>query len=118
MMPPDGPPEGLDRCPVEATLSVISGKWKPLIIYHLLSGTLRFSELQRRLPGVTRRMLTQHLRELEADEIVHREVYKQVPPRVEYSLTEVGRQLAPVFDHMLQWGLGYLQGDQATASEG
>ena len=106
-----GPPPGAqpgDRCPVETTLGVIGGKWKPLILFHLLGGTLRFGELQRRMPNVTRRMLTQHLRELEADGIVHREVYRQVPPKVEYSLTPAGRSLQPVLDAILQWGLGYL----------
>ncbi|MBI5670609.1 MAG: helix-turn-helix transcriptional regulator [Chloroflexi bacterium] len=100
-------PEG--KCPVEVTLDIIGGKWKPLIIYHLLDGTKRFGQLQRRLPGVTRRMLTQHLRELEAAGIIHREVYKEVPPKVEYSLTEIGRTLTPVLDTMVEWGTRYLE---------
>lgn len=101
-MSSDLPPNG--RCPVEFTLDVIGGKWKPLILYRLMSGTKRFGELQRLIPDVTRRMLTQHLRELEADGIVHREVYKQVPPKVEYSLTEKGRSLEPILNMMLVWG--------------
>ncbi len=99
----------IERCPVEATFSVIGGKWKPLIIHHLMRGTKRFNELQKAIPAVTRHMLTEHLRELEADGIVHREVYKQVPPKVEYSLTEAGRALKPVLDQILQWGVWYMQ---------
>lgn len=99
------------RCPVEITLDIIGGKWKPLIIFYLLDSTLRFGELQRAVPGITRRMLTKQLRELEADGIVHREVYREVPPKVEYSLTEKGHSLQPVLDTMLNWGLQYLDGD-------
>jgi DNA-binding HxlR family transcriptional regulator len=103
----------LTQCPVETTLSIIGDKWKPLIIYHLLSGTKRYSELQRCIPSVTRRMLTQHLRELEQDGIIHREVYQQVPPKVEYSLTETGITLKPVLDTMFNWGMGYQQTQQS-----
>lgn len=95
------------KCAVETTLHIIGGKWKPIIIFRLLGGTKRFSELQRSMPNVTRRMLTGHLRELERDGIVHREVYKQVPPKVEYSLTDVGRTLQPLLDQVLAWGLWY-----------
>lgn len=99
----------LRECPVETTLGVIGGKWKPLIIYHLLDGTKRFGELGRCIPDATRRMLTKHLRELEADGLVHREVYAEVPPRVEYSLTEIGLSLQPVLDAMLVWGIAHQQ---------
>ncbi|MEM9951719.1 MAG: helix-turn-helix domain-containing protein [Chloroflexota bacterium] len=98
--------------PVEVTLDVVGGKWKPLIIYFLLQAeVMRFNELQRAIPSVTRRMLTKHLRELEAHGIVHREVYAEVPPRVEYSLTELGHSLMPVLNAMADWGLGYIAQD-------
>ena len=101
--------------PVEATLEVIGGKWKPLIIFHLLNGTKRFGELHRCMPAdTTRRMLTKHLRELETDGIVHREVYKEVPPKVEYSLTEVGYSLESVLDKIQSWGEWYLSQQGAT----
>ena len=96
--------EVLLSCPITFTIDVLDGKWKPLILYHLLQGTKRFGALQRALPHVTRRMLTQHLRELERDGIVHRQVYPQVPPMVEYSLTTLGRSLEPVLLLMLDWG--------------
>lgn len=91
-------------CPVEAALEQISGKWKGLIIYHLLQGTLRFNELARRVGSVTQRSLTKQLRELEQDGILHREVYAVVPPRVEYSLTEKGRELRDVVMALHAWG--------------
>jgi DNA-binding HxlR family transcriptional regulator len=96
-------------CPVEKTLDIIGGKWKPLIIYHLLQSPKRFSELQRAMPMVTRRMLTEHLRDLEADGMVHREVFKQVPPKVVYSLTPLGLTLKPLLDQILAWGVFYAQ---------
>ena len=91
-------------CPVEAALEQISGKWKGLIIYHLLSGTLRFSELSRKVGKVTQRSLTKQLRELEAEGIVHRKVYPVVPPKVEYSLTEKGQSLREVIMALGDWG--------------
>ena len=105
-------------CPIETTLRVIGGKWKPLILWHLYeSGTLRFSELRRTVPRATEKMLTQHLRELEADRLVHREVYAQVPPRVEYSLTEHGRSLGPVLIAMYGWGTQYNDSTRSTADK-
>lgn len=94
-------------CAVTTTVNLIGGKWKTVALYHLLGGPRRFSELGRKLPGVTQRMLTLQLRELEADGLVHREVYPQVPPKVEYSLTELGRSLEPIIRAMLSWGEAY-----------
>lgn len=96
-------------CSVEAALDVIGGKWKGVILYHLLRGTHRFGELQRFVPNVTRRMLTLSLRELEDEGLVHREVYKQVPPKVEYCLTDYGKTLAPVIKSLRTWGDGYMK---------
>ena len=91
-------------CAVEATLRLIDGKWKGVILYHLLEGTLRFTEIRRRLTSVTQRMLTNQLREMEADGLVTRTVYAQVPPKVEYSLTARGRSLEPVIRELKTWG--------------
>lgn len=98
--------------PIEATLDVIGGKWKPLILYHLMDGTLRFSQLMDRMqPRITQRMLTKELRELEASGLLDRKVYPQVPPKVEYSLTEKGRSLIPILDHLCEWGSEHLADD-------
>lgn len=91
-------------CPVEATLEVIGGKWKGIILYHLLERTYRFGELKRLMQGITQHMLTKQLREMEADGIVHRRVYAEVPPRVEYSLTKTGESLREVVMLMRDWG--------------
>ena len=91
-------------CAVEATLQFIDGKWKGVILYHLLSRTMRFNELRRAIPSVTQRMLTSQLRELEADGLVLRTVYPEVPPKVEYSLTARGRTLEPVLAALKAWG--------------
>jgi DNA-binding HxlR family transcriptional regulator len=96
------------RCFFELTLLVIGGKWKPIILYKLArEGVLRFGELKRQSQGVTERMLSRQLRELENDGLIHREVYKQVPPKVEYSLTELGRTLIPILLSMREWGVAY-----------
>ena len=95
------------NCPVEVTLNVIGGKWKCLILHHLLDGTKRFNELKKLIPTVTQRMLTSQLRELERSGIVHRKVYAQVPPKVEYSLTDLGKSLEPVLWAMHDWGKRY-----------
>ncbi|AUS12186.1 ArsR family transcriptional regulator [Bacillus subtilis] len=93
-----------EGCPVEFTLDVIGGKWKGILFYHMIEGKKRFNEFRRICPNITQRMLTLQLRELEADGIVHREVYQQVPPKVEYSLTEFGRTLEPIVLQMKEWG--------------
>jgi DNA-binding HxlR family transcriptional regulator len=94
---------------VEATLDVIGGKWKGVILFHLLDGTMRFNALRRLLPDVTPRMLTLQLRELEGDGVILRTVYAEVPPRVEYSLTPFGASLRPVLLMMREWGVEYLE---------
>ena len=96
------------HCPVEATLSILSGKWKLLIIRELLSGPKRFSQLQRAIPEITQKMLTKHLRELERDGLIHRKVYPQIPPKVEYYLTEVGESLREVLEVLHRWGESYI----------
>src|ERR1700747_3565124 len=95
-------------CPVEATRDVIDGKWKAVILYHLLNDTVRFNELRRRLSRITQRMLTRQLRELEAHGLIHRKIYAVVPPRVEYSRTALGRSLEPVVRMLWTWGDQYL----------
>ena len=95
-------------CTFEITIDLIGGKWKPLIIWQLGKGEiLRFNELKKQIPNVTQKMLTQQLRELENNGIVHREVYREVPPKVEYSLTEMGRSLMPVLKLLCEWGENY-----------
>jgi DNA-binding HxlR family transcriptional regulator len=94
-------------CGVTSTVELIGGKWKTVVLYHLMDEPRRFSELQRKLTGVTQRMLTLQLRELEADGLVHRKVYPQVPPKVEYSLTELGQSLETIIRAMLAWGENY-----------
>ena len=91
-------------CPVETTLDVIGGKWKGIILYHLIDGKKRFNEFRKLYPAITQRMLTLQLRELEKDGIVHREIYKEIPPKVEYSLTEFGRSLEPIILLLKDWG--------------
>ena len=97
-------------CPVEATLSQIGGKYKAIILYHLFEDkVLRFHELQEYMPNATAKMLTQQLRELEADGLIHREVYPVVPPKTEYSLTQLGQSIVPVVDAMSDWGHLYFR---------
>ena len=97
----------LPACPVETTLLMISDKWKVLILRDLLNGTMRFSELRRSVGNISQKVLTANLRQMERDGLVHREVYPEVPPRVEYSLTETGRTLKPVIEAMKDWGNWY-----------
>ena len=93
-----------DACPVLRAVGALGGKWKLHIVYHLMRDVMRFGELHRAIPGVTQQMLTAQLREMEADGIVHRKVYAQVPPKVEYSLTEVGAGLQPLIEALVIWG--------------
>ncbi|MDM5157176.1 winged helix-turn-helix transcriptional regulator [Bacillus sp. DX1.1] len=95
--------------PVEATLEVIGGKWKVVILCHLTKGTKRTSELKRLMPGITQKMLTQQLRELEVDGVIQRQVYNQVPPKVEYSLTDYGWSLEAILDSLCSWGECHLE---------
>ncbi|WP_280166064.1 winged helix-turn-helix transcriptional regulator [Priestia aryabhattai] len=98
------------NCEKELTLTVIGGKWKMLILWHLgKEGTKRFGELKSLMPGITQRMLVSQLRELEEDLIVNRKVYPVVPPKVEYSLTEHGRSLMPILESMYEWGKSYMK---------
>ena len=107
--PDDSPCCAERHCPVEATLGLVGGKYKALILWKLMSGAMRFSELRRAVPGATPKMLTQQLRELEHDGLVHREIFPVVPPRVEYSLTPFGQTIRPVLQSMYAWGTGYLE---------
>lgn len=91
-------------CSVEVTLDLIDGKWKGVILYHLQEGRLRFGELRKRLPRITQRMLTKQLRALEEDDLIIRKVYAEVPPRVDYELSEMGQRLRPVIDALKAWG--------------
>lgn len=95
------------QCSMELTLDLIGGKWKALILWNLGQDTLRFSELKKLLPKITQKMLTQQLRELETSGLVKRFIYRQVPPKVEYSLTPEGKSLIPILDTLCQWGAEY-----------
>lgn len=96
------------HCPVEATLELIGGKYKALILFHLIDNTLRFNELQKLIPQATPKMLTQQLRELEKDSLISRTVYPVVPPKVEYQLTDFGKSIIPIINAMCDWGTDYL----------
>lgn len=107
-MPPKFTPEQM-FCPTETALEIIGGKWKGMILYCLLIKTMRFNELMRTIPNITQRMLTKQLRDLENFDIVERKVYAQVPPKVEYSLTEHGEQLRPILDALEIWAREYME---------
>lgn len=91
-------------CSVEAAIALIDGKWKSVVMFHLLGKTLRFNELRRQIPGVTQRMLTNQLRELEDDGLIERKVYAQVPPKVEYKLSPLGESIEPILMALKSWG--------------
>lgn len=97
----------LPACPVEITLSLMADKWKFLIIRDLLTGTKRFGELQRSIGGVSQKVLTNNLRQMESSGLINRKVYAEVPPKVEYSLTDLGKSLKPILDSMVNWGEYY-----------
>lgn len=97
------------HCPMEATIQLIGGKYKAIILWHLVHTTLRYSELHKRISDATDKMLTQQLRELERDGLIHRTVYPVVPPKTEYRLTEFGESLIPILDAMCDWGSEYLE---------
>ena len=97
----------LPACPVETTLSLISDKWTVVIIRDLLTGTKRFNELMRSVTGITQKVLTSHLRNMEANGLLVRKVYPEIPPKVEYTLTETGYSLKPILDAMYSWGENY-----------
>ena len=104
------------NCPVSATLNLVGGKYKALILWHLAENKLRFSQLNKLIPGATAKMLTQQLREMEAQSLIHREVYPVVPPKVEYSLTDLGISLMPVLVAMRDWGADYLRSQNITSN--
>ena len=104
------------NCPVSATLNLVGGKYKALILWHLAEKKLRFSQLNKLIPGATAKMLTQQLREMEAQNLIHREVYPVVPPKVEYSLTDLGVSLMPVLVAMRNWGADYLRSQNITSN--
>ena len=99
----------LPECPVEITMGLIGDKWKILIIRDLLTGTKRFGELRKSLSGISQKVLTNNLRDMEKSKLIHREVFAEVPPRVEYSLTDTGWSLKPILDSMVKWGNNYSQ---------
>ena len=105
-------------CDVEATLSVIGGRWKPVLVCHLLNGRKRFGELRRLTPNATERMITLQLRELESDGVVARHVYAEVPPRVEYELSTFGRSLEPILLLMQAWGCSFKKRKLSEESNG
>ena len=108
--------ETANHCPVGATLDLIGGKYKALILWHLAKSKLRFSQLNKLIPGATAKMLTQQLREMEAQDLIHREVYPVVPPKVDYSLTDLGKSLMPVLIAMRDWGSEYLHKKNITSN--
>lgn len=108
--------EVTNNCPVSATLDLIGGKYKALILWNLAESKLRFSQLNKQIPNATPKMLTQQLREMETQHLIHREVFPVVPPKVEYSLTELGRSLMPVLIAMRDWGSEYLKSKNLTSN--
>lgn len=106
--------EKYDTCPMILVHRILSGKWKILIIWYLSNKTLRFSDLKKKLPDVTQKMLTQQLRSLEEDEVIKRKIYPVVPPKVEYSLTTTGKKLIPILESMYSFGVDYFNSHKST----
>jgi len=104
------------NCPVVATINIIGGKYKALILWHLVDGVRRFGELRRLVPQATQKMLTQQLRELEEDRLIIRTVYPVVPPKVEYRLSDLGKSIKPILDAMFQWGTDYMKSNGIDAN--
>lgn len=100
-------PINYHECPIGTAITIIGGKWKIPVLYNLREGTLRFSEIQKALPQVSQKMLTQQLRELERDGLVSRKVYAQIPPKVEYTITPLAKKLEPILDELCMWGSEY-----------
>ncbi|HBF38100.1 MAG TPA: transcriptional regulator [Firmicutes bacterium] len=96
-----------EQCPLDIGLNMLSGKWKMAILWHLTKGTIRFNEMQRLLPAINQKTLTRQLRELEQDGLISRHIYPEVPPKVEYQLSEVGATILPVLDALCSWGKNY-----------
>ncbi|GEK58265.1 transcriptional regulator [Marinococcus halophilus] len=108
----------VEFCQFQEALGILVGKWKPVILVHLLNdGTQRFSVLKRKMPGITQRMLTKQLRELEDEDIIQRVIYPEIPPKVEYSITEYGRSLEPILEAMHEWGSSHVARKQAEEPE-
>jgi DNA-binding HxlR family transcriptional regulator len=112
----DNRKNSLTQCPVTYTLDKIGGRWKPIIIFNLLSGTKRYSELKKLIPAITEKMLIQHLKQLEADNLVHRKALSVIPPFVEYSLTDSGKELRQVLDAMVGWAFKNRAATSSTLS--
>lgn len=106
----------ITKCPVDTTINLIGGKYKSLILWHLIDGTLRYGELKKLIPNATPKMLTQQLRELEANNLIVRNVHPVVPPKVEYSLSESGKSIKPILNAMYAWGENYLKNNGITPS--
>lgn len=100
------------NCAFEVALDIIGGKWKGLILWHLQSGTHRYSELRKKIPNITQKMLTQKLRELERQRVIDRKIYPEIPPKVEYSLTEFGLELEPILKDMYRWSKNYIKNSE------
>lgn len=104
----DKPNQKKYYCQFELTLDIIGGKWKPLILYTIgKNDVLRYGQIKKLIPNINERMLTRQLRELEKDQLIHREVYKEVPPKVEYNLTEIGTTILPILHQLIDWGIDY-----------